>query len=128
MLAALERFEGAIHSATRAVLGSLFACHGLQKLFGLFGGPPVEMNLLLWIAGAIELVGGAAIAFGCATRVAAFVCSGQMAFAYFVVHQPRGLLPIANQGELAAVYAWVFLWLAARGGGPWSIDARRRTA
>jgi len=73
------------------------------------------------VAGVIELVGGLRLL----TRWAAFICSGEMAVAYFMMHQPRGLLPIANQGELAALFAFVFLLIAARGPGPWSLDATR---
>ena len=122
----LSPFEGRIYALLRIVAGFLFACHGAQKLFGLFGGPPGEMPAaLLYSAGVIELVGGALIAVGFLTRYAAFLCSGTMAVAYFMVHQGMGLFPIENRGELAAVYAWLFLFIAARGAGPWSLDDER---
>ena len=73
----------------------------------------------------IELVGGLLVALGLLTRWAAFICSGEMAVAYFMMHQRRGLVPIANQGELAALFAFVFLLIAARVPGRWSLDATR---
>jgi putative oxidoreductase len=97
--------------------------HGAQKLFGLFGGldgrgmtPPLAS--MLGAAGIIEFVGGLLIVVGLLSRVAAFLASGEMAAAYFMAHQPRGGLPIENGGELAALYAFVFLYLVARGPGP----------
>lgn len=131
-MAWLEPFEDRIYALARIVAGFLFLCHGLQKVFGLFGGRPEQMEgpmaPLLWAAGAIELVGGTLVALGLFGAVAAFVCSGQMAVAYFMVHQfgpYEGLFPIQNQGELAALYAWFFLFVAARGSGVWSLDAAR---
>lgn len=120
----LVRFEQPIYAAMRIVVGFLFGCHGAQKLLGLFGGPPAEMGALLYVAGIIELVGGVLVVLGLFTRYAAFLCSGQMAVAYFMVHQPRGLLPIENGGELAALYAWIFLHISARGDGIWSLGGR----
>ncbi len=120
----LTRFQQPIYALMRIVVGFLFACHGAQKLFGLFGGVPGEMNALLYVAGVIELVGGALVALGLFTRYAAFLCSGQMAVAYFMVHQPGGLLPIQNRGELAALYAWIFLHISAQGDGIWSLGGR----
>ena len=109
----------------RIVVGFTFLCHGLQKLFGMFGGMPqgVEMNPLLYTAGTIELVGGALIMIGLRAGWAAFICSGMMAVAYFIAHQGQGALPIQNHGELAAVYCWVFLFIASRGSGKLSVDA-----
>jgi putative oxidoreductase len=80
------------------------------------------------VAGVIELVGGALVMVGLATGWAAFLCSGQMAVAYFLAHQKEGLLPIQNKGELAALYSFVFLFLAVRGSGIWSVDAARGAA
>ncbi|MFI9008657.1 DoxX family protein [Actinosynnema sp. NPDC053489] len=108
----------------RIVVGALFMCHGAQKLFGVLGGKGA-VSITDWPAGPaglIELVGGALIVIGLGTRVAALIASGSMAYAYFVVHQPAGLLPIQNKGELAAVYAWVFLLLAFTGPGAWAVD------
>jgi putative oxidoreductase len=105
----------------RIVIGLFFLIHGVQKISA---GTP----LLSWPAGPmslIELIGGGLILVGLWTRWAAFISSGAMAYAYFVVHQPRALLPIANGGELAAVYSWAFLLLVFTGAGAWSIDALR---
>lgn len=128
MQAVLGRFDHVIYAALRIVAGFLFACHGAQKLFGVLGGfagtPGARAPLftLLWIGGVIELVGGALVAIGFRSSLAAFVCSGQMAVAYFMFHQPKGPLPIQNGGELAALYAFVFLLIAGRGSGALSID------
>ncbi|MEU4801475.1 DoxX family protein [Actinosynnema sp. NPDC023587] len=108
----------------RIVVGVLFVCHGAQKLFGVLGAEEA-VSPTSWPsgpAGLIELVGGALIVLGLGTRVAALISSGAMAYAYFVVHQPAGLLPIQNNGELAAVYAWVFLLLVFTGPGSWALD------
>ena len=121
----LSAYEPQIRSLTRIVVGFLFWFHGAQKLFGWFGEGPPEMNAMLWLAGAIEFFGGVLVAIGLFTRPAAFVASGLMAGAYFLVHQGMGLLPIVNKGEMAALYCWVFLWIAAAGPGPWSVDAAR---
>jgi len=121
----LEKHQNTLYAILRGAAGFLFACHGAQKLFGLFGGIPGAPPAIVWTAGSIELVGGLLIAFGLFTRWAAFVCSGQMAVAYFAAHQGQALFPIENQGELAALYAWLFLFIAARGAGPLSLDARR---
>src|SRR5262245_4298700 len=101
----LSRLGPLSHGAFRIVVGFLFACHGAQKLFGLFGGFPmsptgkVEVVSLLGVASIIELVGGTLVALGVRARLAAFICSGEMAAAYFMAHQPQGLLPIENKGE-----------------------------
>jgi len=121
----LERHQGTLYAILRGAAGFLFACHGAQKVLGLFGGASGVPPALLWSAGLIELVGGTLIALGLFTRWAAFVCSGQMAVAYFTAHQGRALFPIQNGGELAALYAWLFLFIAARGSGSLSLDARR---
>ena len=120
ILASQERW---IYAITRILVGVLFACHGAQKVLGMFGrvgGPP---GGLIWTAGVIELVGAGLVAVGLLASWAAFVCSGEMAVAYFMAHQPAGLLPIMNKGELAALYSFVLLFITARGSGPWSIDA-----
>lgn len=120
----LDTFHPQIFAATRIVFGLLFAMHGLQKVFGLFGGPPAEMPAVAaYVVGGIELVGGAMVAVGFKTRLAAFVVSGQMAVAYFAVHQQNGLLPIENHGELAALYCWAFLMIAAVDKWTWALDA-----
>ncbi len=119
----LGRLSELFYAVMRLVVGGLFACHGVQKLFGLLGGHAVTGNALLTVAGMIELVGGALIALGLFASWAAFVSSGEMAYAYWAVHAPRGLWPVANGGELAALYCLVFLYLAAHGSGRISLDA-----
>ncbi len=126
MQSRLRRFDGPIYALLRMVAGFLFLCHGAQKLFGLFGGPPAEMPAAaLYSAGGIEFVGGALVALGLYASWAAFICSGLMAVAYFRVHQSMGLLPIQNHGELAALYAFIFLLIAARVNGTWSLGPSR---
>ncbi len=129
----LGPYSDTIYGLVRIVVGFLFLCHGAQKLFGVLGGmqgsgAPAEMFSLLWVAGVIEFFGGGLVMLGLFASWAAFVCSGQMAVAYFMVHQPNGLLPIQNHGELAALYAWIFLYIASRGAGPLSLDASMRGA
>jgi len=111
-------------SILRIVSGFMFMAHGTQKLLG-FPVPrstPTEMWSLIGVAGTLELFGGALLLLGLFTRPIAFVLSGLMALAYFLAHAPQGFWPLVNRGELAALYSFVFLYLAAAGGGPWSID------
>jgi putative oxidoreductase len=116
-------------SLYRIVLGLLIACHGAATLFGVFGGSlgtGKTVSPLQWPGGAaalIQLVCGIAVLFGVATRPAAVLLSGSMAYAYFTVHQKHALLPIQNGGEPAALFAWGFLMIAVLGAGPWSLDA-----
>ncbi len=119
-----------ILSVFRIVIGFLMFVHGSTKLFHV---PYVErfahtnlMSLGGGVAGVMELIGGALILLGLFTRVTAFILSGEMAFAYFMVHAPQGFFPIANGGELAVIYCFAFLHLAAAGAGPWSLDAALR--
>lgn len=126
----LAKYTEQLYAVLRIVAGFLFACHGVQKLFGGLGGDKVPPGASLpFLAGIIELVGGLLILLGFFTAIAAFVASGEMAVAYFMVHQPQGTLPIQNQGELAVLYCFVFLYMAARGSGIWSLDGgfRRRS-
>lgn len=110
-------------SILRIVTGLLFIQHGTQKwLLFPAGNTRATLESLGGIAGLLELVGGALIIVGLFTRPVAFVLSGLMAFAYFIAHAPRGFWPILNAGELAALYCFIFLYLAAAGGGPWSFD------
>ena len=123
MKAQLGRHSDTIYALMRIVVGFLFACHGAQKLMMILAGTETPMPAaMLWAAMLIELVGGILIMIGLWTSWAAFVASGTMAFAYFLAHQKDGLLPIQNKGELAAVYAFVFLYIAARGSGPLSVQ------
>jgi putative oxidoreductase len=112
-------------SALRIVSAFLFMAHGAQKLFGFLAqpgasGPPVFSQF--WLGGVLEFFGGALLLLGLFTRPVAFILSGMMAVAYFQVHAPGGFWPLQNRGELAALYSFVFLYLAAAGGGPWSLD------
>jgi putative oxidoreductase len=120
----LKRFEPYAYSFLRIVAGFLFLFHGLQK-FGLLGSPMVPLVSKLGAAAVIETVAGLLIMVGFATSPVALLCSGEMAYAYFTAHQPRGTWPIKNQGELAALYAFVFLYIATRGGGMFSIGGGR---
>ena len=125
----MERWLGTyapyLYALMRIVLGVLFACHGAQKLFGILGGTTVALVSLRGLAGLIELVGGVLIAIGCLTRYAAFIASGEMAMAYFMAHAPRGFWPIQNNGELAVLYCFSFLYIAARGVVAWGLDKMR---
>ena len=123
----LAPHSATIYAALRIVAGFLFFQHGLPKLFGGFGrAAPAELMSQMGLAGLIEVIGGAAIALGAFTSPIAFIASGEVAVAYFQAHLPRGFWPIANGGELAALYCFVFLYIAARGSGKWSIDALRK--
>ena len=123
----LAPFRGHIFALLRIAAGLLFFQHGLPKLFGGFGrDAPVELMSQMGLAGVIEVVGGALIALGLFTSPVAFIASGEMAVAYFQAHAPRGFWPVVNQGELAALYCFVFLYFSAVGSGKWSIDAIRK--
>jgi len=116
-----------IHALLRIAAGFLFFQHGLPKLFGGFGRPaPAELLSQMGLAGIIEVVGGALISLGLFTSPVAFIASGEMAVAYFQAHLPRGVWPVTNGGELAALYCFVWLYFAAMGSGKWSIDAIRK--
>ena len=127
----MERFLGQyspyLYAVMRVVVGFLFACHGAQKLFGVLGGvgsqpgASVPLFSLMGLAGIIEFFGGLLIAVGWLAGYAAFIASGEMAVAYFMNHFPRGFWPIMNRGELAVLYCFVFLYIASRGAGIWSI-------
>ncbi|SCL20719.1 putative oxidoreductase [Micromonospora nigra] len=127
-----DRIGGPALSLFRAVIGLLFLCHGLASLFGVLGGnrgtgEPVPLGQWPgWWAALIQAVCGALVLAGLLTRPAALVASGSMAYAYFVVHQPDALLPLRNGGELAALFCWSFLLVAALGPGPWAIDTLLR--
>jgi putative oxidoreductase len=118
------RFAPQLYAMMRIATGLLFACHGAQKLFGAFGGQQVTLASQFGAAGVIELVGGVLIAIGFMTHYAAFIASGEMAVAYFTAHAPRGRFPIANGGELAVLYCFVFLFIGARGAWTWGIDRK----
>jgi putative oxidoreductase len=111
----------------RVVAGIMFLQVGGMKIFGWFGGMPggatAELMSQTWIGGILEVVGGIAIILGLFTRPVAFILSGEMAVAYWQFHAPGGTWPIQNQGQLAVLYCFLFLFLAAYGAGEWSIDA-----
>jgi putative oxidoreductase len=119
-----SRYAPQIYALLRIVAGLLYACHGAQKLFGAFGGQAQPLMSLMGLAGVIELGGGLMIATGILTSLAAFITSGEMAAAYFMAHAQKGPLPIENGGELAALYAFLFLYISARGSGVWSIQGK----
>ena len=125
MFSRLRQFEPQAYAVMRMVFGFLFLFHGLQKMFGMFGGRSAELSTLRGIAGLIEVIAGPLIMFGFLTVPTALMCSGQMAVAYFLSHQPRGFWPIQNGGELAALYCFAFLYIATRGAGILSLDAAR---
>ena len=118
----------------RVVSGLLFLQAGGVKIFDWFGGVPAQFGghppimSQTWIGGMLEVYGGAAILLGLLTRPVAFILSGEMAVAYFQFHQPSGFWPIQNHGEPAVLLCFIFLYMAAQGGGEWSLDAllRRR--
>ena len=118
------------HVLLRIVAGFLFMQHGGQKLFGWYGGgggaggslPPVIMA-----AGMIEVLGGVAVMLGLFTRPVAFLLSGEMAVAYFMVHFPKGFLPLQNKGETAALFSFIFFFFAGNGAGRFSLDAMLRS-
>jgi len=114
-------------SLLRIVAAVLFLMHGTGKLVGF---PPIGMNpppmSLYWIAGLIEVVGALLLIAGLFSRFAAFILSGEMAVAYWMVHAPQSTFPIINHGESAILFCFVFLLIAAAGPGPWSLDASLR--
>ena len=114
------------HALLRIGAGLLFLQHGLQKLFGLLGGTQVPLASMLGAAGIIELVGATLLVLGLWTRPVALVLAGEMLAAFVIAHLPRGGWPIQNGGELPLLYVLVFLFLAAAGAGPASVDAARR--
>ncbi|MEM7244009.1 MAG: DoxX family protein [Acidobacteriota bacterium] len=120
------KFSGHVHSLFRFIAGFLFFWHGTQKLFGW---PPSSHGeapaFVKYVGGGLELVGGVLLMIGFMTRSTAFVCSGLMAAAYWMAHGTKSFLPIMNGGELAVLYCFAFLWLAAVGGGPFSVDAMK---
>lgn len=123
----LALYRPHIYALLRVAAGLLFFLHGLPKLFGGFGrSAPVELLSQMGLAGIIEVIGGALIGLGLFTSPIAFLASGEMAVAYFQVHAPGSFWPIVNGGELAALYSFLFLYLAATGSGKFSIDAIRK--
>jgi putative oxidoreductase len=140
----LNRFTDPIYSLMRLIVELMFASHGGQLVLGMFGGMPGSNNPVSQTGDWIQLIGGFLIAFGLFTRISAFVCSGEMAVAYFMFHVANASTPVAkffpiatagpqfsNKGELAVFYCWVFLFIFFYGSGRWSLDAifcRKSTA
>ena len=133
---AINRFTDPVYCMMRFVVGLMFACHGGQLVLGMFGGMPGSNNAFTQTGGWIQLIGGFLIAFGLFTRLSAFICSGEMAVAYFMIHVANATTPMAkffpissagpqfsNKGELAVVYCWVFFFMVFYGSGRWSLDA-----
>jgi putative oxidoreductase len=119
----MQRWSAQAYALMRIMVGLLFLCHGLSKLFGFPVPPPPEAPaFVVYVAGTLELVCGTLVAIGLQTRFAAFIASGLMAAAYFMAHFPQGFFPMVNHGELAVLYCFVFLFVSAHGAGSWSIE------
>ena len=120
----MSAFNSQGYALMRIVAGFLFLWHGSQKLFDFPPGMPAGVPpFITYVAGPIELIGGALVMIGLFTHWAAFITSGQMAVAYWMAHGTKALLPLQNNGELAVLYCFVFLFISTQGGGIWSVDA-----
>ena len=120
----LSNFASQAYALMRIVVGFLFLCHGTQKLFAFPSPlPGAAPAFIIYGAGSIELVAGILIMIGFCTSWAAFLASGEMAVAYWMVHATKALFPIQNMGELAVLYCFAFLFISTQGGGIWSVDA-----
>ncbi len=124
----LAKYTDYAYALLRIVSGFMFAFHGCQKIIGILSDFHPAVGSQLWFGGLIELLGGLLVMLGYQTRWAAFICSGEMAVAYFQFHWKlhfgANFFPAINKGELAALYSFVFLFIATRGGGKWSLDKR----
>ena len=120
------KYSELLYAVMRVVVGLLFACHDAQKLFGVLGAESQVSNPMLLAAGIIEFGGGGLVALGLWAGYAAVIASGEMAVAYFMAHAPGGFWPIANKGELAVLYCFVFLYVASMGSGTLSVEALAR--
>jgi len=133
MLSFMKPYQEHTYALLRIVAGYMFLWHGTRKLFGFPGGEPAS-GYMFWLAGPIELISGVLVMIGLFTRPLAFLCSGFAAAAYWMAHGSfdalpgSALLPITNEGELAVLFCFVFLYIAARGAGIWSVDAARGAA
>ena len=124
----LSRWQDQLHALLRIIAGLLFLEHGTAKLFAFpvpQMGVPDPLPTMLVVAAVIELVLGVLIVLGLFTRLAALVAAGEMAVAYFIAHFPRGFWPVANMGDAAILFCFVFLFIAAAGPGAWSVDRAR---
>ena len=130
----LKRFADPVYCIMRLIAGLMFACHGAQLVLGMFGGMPGSDKPMMVVGGWIQLVGGLLIALGLLTRVSAFIASGEMAVAYFMMHAASAptsqakLFPILNHGEMAVIYCWLFFFIFFYGPGRFSIDAMIKRA
>ena len=123
----LGKYSSCLYATLRIIAGLMFAMHGSQKLFAWPGGnAALPLASLMGLAGLVESIGGLMIAFGFLTSYAAFIASGEMAAAYFKAHAPQSALPLLNRGELAVLYCFLFLYIAAQGAGDWSLDAMKK--
>jgi len=123
----LGRYSIYVYAILRIVSGFVFMLHGTQKFFGYPPSPPGRgggsLDALMTVGAGIELIGGLLIMIGLFASIAAFISSGMMAVAYFMAHQPQGLWPPTNGGDAAVLYCFIFLYIAARGSGVWSVDS-----
>ena len=119
----LDAYEDHTYALFRIMTGFLFIWHGTQKLFNYPIAYKYDITALTYPAGAIELIGGVLVMIGLFTRPAAFICSGTMAVAYWLAHGMNNFFPLINYGELAALYCFAFLFIAAKGSGIWSVKA-----
>jgi putative oxidoreductase len=125
----MKRYDAQSYALLRIFTGFLFLWHGSQKVLGFPGEAPAGAPaFIVYIAGPIEFFGGILILIGLFTRWVAFLCSGLMAVAYWLAHGTQTFLPFLNGGELAVLYCFVFLFIAAHGAGIWSIDGARKTS
>ena len=126
MASFMNKFEAQTYAAMRIVVGFLFTCHGSQKLFSFPADAPTQMPApMLYFVGSIEFFGGLLVMIGLFAGWAGFVCSGLMAFAYWIAHGMNAPFPMNNGGELAVLYCFVFLFISARGSRTWSVDSLR---
>lgn len=126
MASFMAPYSAQTYALMRIVVGFLFLWHGSMKVLGFPAGMPADAPpLIVWVAGPIELLGGIFIMIGLFTRWSAFLASGTMAAAYWMAHGLKAVLPVENGGELAAIYCFVFLFIAAHGAGIWSVDGAR---
>jgi putative oxidoreductase len=129
----MARFTGLFHALLRFTAGLSFMSHGMMKLLGFPPAPPgmppmpVSPMSFMGVAGMLELIGGFLLVIGLFTRPVAFLLSGQMAVAYWMAHAPQGPYPATNMGEAAYLFCFVFLYLAAAGAGPFSLDNRTKS-
>lgn len=121
MTSFMSKYQEQTYALMRIVTGFLFFLHGLAKFMPISPERPLHIQ---WVAGPIELIGGALVVIGLFTRPAAFICAGMAAAAYWIGHAPNGWHPLANGGEAAALYAFVFLYIATKGAGIWGLDKK----